>query len=202
MLPKATRYTFLVYSPLDIGGFSNRLQISDNRNNQVQATVRLQGIPTVDPIYQLSPGEFITKVVVPNKQHGTLSDTPDFSKNISFTITDSETGQQLPARARVVDEEGKSHWSPLDGHALAISREAGWKTTTWEHQPGPYFYLNGKAILGVEPKGKKVTISHGYEFYPQTVAVPNNGEVDLALEPVDQYASKGVVCRTYAHSYH
>ena len=88
----------------------------------------------------------------------------------------------MPARVTVKDEKGESYWSPLKGRALAINRDSGWETTIWDHQPGPYFYLRGETVLGVAPDVQDVTVRHGFEYYPQSITVPEDGKVNLEME--------------------
>ena len=65
---------------------------------------------------------------------------------------------------------------------MAIGRDFGWRTSIWEHQPGPYFYLKGDASLATDPGGKMVEVYHGFEYIPQSFTVPENGKVEVAMK--------------------
>jgi len=179
--PNSSRFTFLVCSPLREALALNHLQIIDGRNNQAQARIEVRGVPMIDPPYQLSPGATITKVILPKKGDPLATQSTNPEHNISFIISDEETGDPIPARVKVTDENGNAYWSPLNGQSLSINRSL--PTNIWEHyQPGPYFYLKGETTLGVEPGGKMVHVSHGFEYQPRSITVPENGIVEVALK--------------------
>ncbi len=182
LVSNSSRFTFVVCSPLKESLASNNLQIVDNRGNKTKAIIQVRGIPTTDPPYQLAPGETITKVTLPLKRDQIAAQPEDFADGMVFNITDQETGDPIPARVKVTDENNNAYWSPLKGQSLAIVRDAGWGTNIWEHQPGPYFYLKGETSLGVKPEGKTVDVKHGFEYIPQSITVPENGIVKVALK--------------------
>jgi len=135
--------------------------------------------------YQLAPGESMYKVILPLKRDQIAAQSEDPVNKIVFIISDEETGDPIPARVKVTDENGNAYWSPLNGQSLSIGRigrDFGWKTSIWEHQPGPYFYLKGETSLAVEPGGKKVHVSHGFEYIPQSFPVPENGKVEVTMK--------------------
>jgi hypothetical protein len=100
-----------------------------------------------------------------------------------FRVRDAETGKPLGARVEVTDKQGRFYWTPLRGPSYAVGRErVGGRTTLWEFQPGPYFYIDAAAELGVAPQGKTARFYHGPEYLPADVVVPASGVVDVRLK--------------------
>lgn len=182
--PNTSRYTFVVLAPLKEGLTKNRLHIRDDYGNLATTKVQLQGVPMKEAPFNLLPAESVTKVTVPSEEEIFPKEELSFSSSIQFSVKDKLTNQPLAARVEVSDEEGRAYWSPLKGPAYAVNRtfQGGWKTVLWDFQAGPYFYLNGTAELGVDPRGKTAKIYHGFEYLPAEVAVPDNGKVEIALE--------------------
>ncbi len=179
--PGGSRYSFMIISPLEEGPITNTLSIADTLGQTNQAVVNALGTAATDP-YTLEPGSTIYEVSLP----GTIWRTNDdymVDPGITFNIKDAMTGEPLPARVEVRDDAGSSFWSPLKGPAHPVDREEnGWTTPLWKFQPGPYFYVDGKATLGVEPNQKTVSIYHGFEYQPINMSIPENGVVDVSLE--------------------
>ncbi|UCD61097.1 MAG: CehA/McbA family metallohydrolase [Flavobacteriaceae bacterium] len=180
----ASRYTFVVLSPLSVGKVTSSLYIRDEVGKNANALLSVNGIPMTEKPFVLKPDSIPTHVVVPGYNSQPINKETDFSQSINFTVTDKESGKPLAARVEVSDNEGNHYWTPINGPSYAVSRnlEWGWHTALWEYQPGPYFYLQGKAELGVNPVGKKAKIYHGFEYIPAIVKVPEEGSVKVALE--------------------
>lgn len=179
--PGSMRYSFMIVAPLEEGIISNRLSLEDALGNIKQVVVAAVGTAAIER-YTLEPGSTIYEVSLP----GTLWRTTDHyidDPGIRFDIKDAVTGQPLPVRVEVQDDSGNSFWSPLKGPSYAVDRESnGWTTTLWKFQPGPYFYVDGKASLGVDPYQKTVNIYHGFEYKPINMLIPESGVVDVSLE--------------------
>ena len=182
--PGTTRYTFAVCKPLSEKPITSILQVSDGLGNTASASIRVKGTSTNEAPYALLPSGSAYRVVVPSGNETVAGQHVTFEKSIQFTITDKQTGNPIAARIEVKDNDGKSYWSPIKGPSYAVGREerGAWHTLLWDHQPGPYFYVDGKAELGVDPTGKTATIYHGFEYKPVTVDVPQSGEVRVAME--------------------
>lgn len=182
--PESTRYTFVVCKPLATKLVSSRLQVLDSLGRSASATIRMQGMPTVQDPYQLLSSGSAYRVMLPTGTQSAIPQFGSFDKSIRFSVTDKQTGRPLAARIEVKDGQGKSYWSPLKGSTYAVGRneDHGWSTLLWDRQPGPYFYVDGEAELGVDPAGKTVTIYHGFEYKPVTLTVPANGEVKVTME--------------------
>lgn len=182
--PKSTRYTFAVCKPLSEKLVTSRLQVSDSLGNTASADIQVKGMSTTEAPYTLVPSGSPYKVALPTDNETVAGQPVTFDKSIRFTITDKQTGNPIAARIEVKDNEGKSYWSPLKGPSYAVGREGqgAWHTLLWDHQPGPYFYVDGKAELGVDPVGKTATIYHGFEYKPVIVNVPRSGEVQVSME--------------------
>ncbi len=107
-----------------------------------------------------------------------MSQPSGLDNAIHFDIRDEETGDPLSVRIEVKDEEGNSYWEPLRGPSFAVNREStGWQTPLWTFQNGPFFYINGRATLGVDPQGKTARIYHGFEYVPAEVDIPSDGVI-------------------------
>lgn len=180
----ASRYTFMVLSPLSVGKVKSTLHISDEVGEKANVILSFNGIPMTEKPFVLTPDSIPTHVVVPGYNSQPIDKETDFSESINFNITDKLSGKPLSARVEVSDKEGNQYWTPIKGPSFAVNRysEWGWHSALWEYQPGPYFYLQGKAELGVRPIGKKAKIYHGFEYIPAMVEVPEQGNVKVALE--------------------
>lgn len=180
----ASRYTFVVFSPLSTGKVTSVLRINDDIGEKADAVLSFRGIPMTEKPFVLMSDSIPTHVVVPDYGSHPIDKESDFTESINFAITDKESGKPLAARIEVSDKEGNHYWTPIKGPSYAVNRysEWGWHTALWQYQPGPYFYLQGKAKLGVNPTGKKAKIYHGFEYIPAVVEVPEQGNVKIALE--------------------
>jgi len=180
----ASRYTFVVLSPLSEDKITSVLRISDEFGDKADALLTVNGIPIHEKPFVLTPDSIPTHVVVPGYSGHPIDKESDFTESINFSVTDKESGKPLAARVEVNDNEGNHYWTPINGPSYAVSRnmEWGWRTALWEYQPGPYFYLRSKAELGVNPVGKIARIYHGFEYIPAKVEVPEQGDVNIALE--------------------
>jgi hypothetical protein len=107
--------------------------------------------------------------------------TQKVDQPIRFYIRDHETGEPMPVRVEVRDDDGNAYWTPLRGPSYAVEREqVGFQTPLWPFQPGPFFYIGGDAELGVEAAGKTVHIYRGFEYKPVVIPVPEDGLVNTA----------------------
>lgn len=179
------RYTFVYVSPINEGPEAATITINQEDQSIGSFTIRGAGtlpatyewynhIPAESP-YDIHHAEYSNSdsASVPLVSHISGSDNV-----IRFDIRDEETGDPLPVRIEVKDNEGKSYWTPLQGPSFAVNREsAGWQTPLWTFQNGPFFYINGKATLGVDPQGKTARIYHGFEYVPAEVDIPEDGVV-------------------------
>jgi hypothetical protein len=181
---KTSRYTFVVLAPLRESQITNTLNISDEPGNKTNVILNVKGIPMYEKPFVLMPDSIPTHVVVPDYVNVPVDKAITFSESVKFSITDKETGKPLSARIEVSDKEGNLYWTPIKGPSYAVSRnmEWGWHTALWEYQPGPYFYMQGNAELGVSPQGKRAKVYHGYEYRPAEVEVPGHGKVNIGLE--------------------
>ncbi|WOK05275.1 CehA/McbA family metallohydrolase [Imperialibacter roseus] len=184
LAPESIGYTFAVCTPLTEKALTQIIQMSDSLGNKASATIRMQGIPMQNPPFSLLPANNAYKVVLPAPGRSPAKRHAPFKEGIKFTITDKLSGQPLATRIEVKDAANKSYWTPIKGPSYAVGRNEndGWRSIFWEYQPGPYFYIDGKAELGVPPAGKTATVYHGFEYNPVTVAVPENGVVEVAME--------------------
>lgn len=180
----ASRYTYVVLSPLSVGKVKSSLHISDEVGDKADVLLSVNGIPMTEKPFVLTPDSIPTHVVVPGYSNQAIDKETDFSESINFSITDKESGKPVAARVEVSDKAGNHYWTPIKGPSYAVSRnmEWGWRTALWEYQPGPYFYIQGKAELGVNPFGKIARIYHGFEYIPAKLEVPEQGNVKIALE--------------------
>ncbi|WP_019669317.1 CehA/McbA family metallohydrolase [Eudoraea adriatica] len=180
----ASRFTFVVLSPLSAGKVRSTLRINDDVGRKAEAILSFNAIPMTEKPFVLTPDSIPTHVVVRGYSGHPIDKEPDFAESINFSITDKVSGEPLAARVEVSDKQGNHYWTPINGPSFAVNRysEWGWHTALWEYQPGPYFYLRGKAELGVSPTGKKAKIYHGFEYIPAKVEVPEQGNVNIALE--------------------
>lgn len=161
VVPNSRRFCFAIAAPSDEGTHTNSITIRTGVDEQSLVNIAIEGL-------DLEPRE---RVKVPDR-------------HIAIQVNDAETGRIMAARAEVTDEEGKAYWEPLIGTNFAVetSRYGRWETPLWPLQPGPYFYTNGAAILGVEPKGKTLSVFHGFEYRPVRTTVPDSGSVNVRLQ--------------------
>ena len=181
---KTSRYTFVVLAPLSESQITKPLNISDEPGNKTSVMLSVKGIPMKEAPFVLTPDSISTHVVVPDYVNTPVKKVVGFSESVKFSITDKETGKPLSARVEVSDKAGNFYWTPIKGPSYSVSRnmEWGWRTALWEYQPGPYFYMEGNAELGVSPQGKRAKVYHGYEYRPAEVEVPGHGKLNIALE--------------------
>lgn len=179
------RYTFVYVAPMDEGIEVATITINQEENFMGSFTVRGSGnLPATYSWYNHIPAETqfdINHAEYSNRDNANVSTVSQMSGSgdaIQLDIRDEETGDPLPVRVEVKDEEGNSYWTPLQGPSYAVDRESvGWQTPLWTFQNGPFFYINGRATLGVEPEGKTAQIYHGFEYVPAEVQVPEDGVV-------------------------
>ena len=185
LAPNSTRYTFVVFAPLNETITTNVLRVRDSIGNAVTTTIALKGIPMRDARYTLLPSnENMTHVILPTTVESAPVKGSPFKEAIDFSVTDKESGKPLAVRVEVSDAKGNNYWAPIQGASYAIDRKRklGWSTTLWDNQPGPFFYLGGKGKLGVNPKGKTARIYHGFEYKPVVLQIPDDGKVNLSME--------------------
>ena len=181
----STRYTFVVFAPLNDTLATNTLSINDELGNATSIIIGLKGIPMRDARYTLLPSnDNLTHVILPSDVDGAPKKVSSFKEAIDFSITDRESGKPLAVRVEVNDAKGHKYWTPTKGASYAIDRDrkVGWRTTLWDNQPGPFFYLGGEGKLGVDPKGKTAKIYHGFEYKPAEFEIPDDGKVHIAME--------------------
>ena len=179
--PGETRFTYYVIAPLLEQPFSNEILVSIDRGPKASAIVRGQGATPQGPRYTLLPAQTIYQVKLPTSLP--KEESRELTESISFDIRDAVTNEGLAARVEVSDNSGQMYWSPLLGSSYAVNREDyGWNSTLWKFQPGPYFYVDHQATLGVTPAGKSARIYHGFEYKPLEIKVPESGQVKARLE--------------------
>jgi len=92
--------------------------------------------------------------------------------NLVGSITDSVTGEQIPAKVQVVNAAG--HFVHPDGAILKVGTGA------------PFFYSDGKFEVNVSRGWTQVTVERGTEYIPAKVAIdaPSRGAVavDVVLK--------------------
>lgn len=176
------RYTFIVLQPYREGVSENQIAVKTQAGSRAAAPIRLTGVPMRSVPRRVFPGKAIDLAPLSAYDHLGNDQLPDFDRAVNFQVTDAQTGKALPARVEVKDADNHLYWTPLKGPSYAINRTKGWHTSLWDFQPGPYFYVDGEASLGVDPKGKTANIYHGFEYKPARVAVPDNGAVQVQLE--------------------
>ncbi len=179
------RYTFVVLAPLQEGQLTKTLQISNGQGATASAVIELKGIQMHDARYTLRrANDNMTRVTLPTEVAPAPKGGSTFNEAIDFSITDKESGKPLAVRVEVGDAQGHRYWAPIKGASYAVDRDrkVGWQTTLWDNQPGPFFYLDGKGKLGVDPKGKTAKIYHGFEYRPVELEIPDNGKVHIAME--------------------
>lgn len=180
------RFTYAVIAPLDEQMKKNIIRVSDSSGHEGRAVIHALGIAPGEAPFELQPGPTVYKVGLPaeNETRKPTAENKKFlNKAIRFRINDKETGNLLPVRVHVTDESGDTYWSPITGSSYAVKRDSiGWFTPLWQFQPGPFFYINGVADLGVDPVGKTAHIYHGFEYRPVKLKIPEDGIVDIAME--------------------
>ncbi|NBC66675.1 MAG: hypothetical protein GVY07_13595 [Bacteroidetes bacterium] len=179
------RYTFVYVAPMNEGTEAATITINQEEDFMGSFTVRGTGtLPATYEWYNHIPAE--TQFDINHADYSKsdtasvslMSQLSEYDEAIHFDIRDDETGEPMPVRVEVKDEEGNSYWSPLQGPSYAVDRESvGWQSPLWTFQNGPFFYINGKAALGVESEGKTARIYHGFEYIPAEVVVPEDGTV-------------------------
>ncbi|MDG1571865.1 CehA/McbA family metallohydrolase [Robiginitalea sp. M366] len=180
--PDAFRYTFVVLHPLREGLSEAHLLAQTESGMEARAHLGLQALPMTAAPVRVFPGKTIEPVSLSAYDHLENDLLPEFEQAIQFHIRDAHSGKNLAARVEVRDSLGRRYWNPLKGPAYAVNRTKGWQTTLWGFQPGPYFYVQDQARLGVAPKGKTATIYHGFEYKPLKIDIPENGIVNARLE--------------------
>ena len=158
-------YTFAYIAPTISGDISGKIYVLEDNTPKTQFTIRA---------YCTAQAE--------EKQ-----DDKSFKQSIKFHVRDAETSKPIPVRVEVRDAEdnSKAYWTPLKGATYTINKgkeNVGFYTKLWDFQPGPFFYIDGKAELGVSPKNKIVRMYHGYEYNPVIMNVPEDGVVDVSME--------------------
>jgi hypothetical protein len=179
--PSSYRYTFAYLAFSERGPASTTLALKTEVGRD-QIEIRASGIPlSVEKTAKILPLSS-TRVALPDTN--TKTEPVRFpSSFVQFRVHDAETGKPLPVRVEVKDKQGGFYWTPLRGPSYAVGREkVGGRTPLWEFQPGPYFYVDAFAELGVEPEGKVARLYHGFEYRWTEVPVPANGVVDVRLE--------------------
>ncbi|NND05659.1 MAG: CehA/McbA family metallohydrolase [Saprospiraceae bacterium] len=179
----ASRFTFAVCSPLQIKSYEDLIMISDSLGNKAAVAFEARSIPMQEAGFKLKPGSTPTNVILPSKSTLDRHHT-DFSNSIQFSIRDKASGKPLATRIEVKDTNNNAYWSPIQGASYTVNRnsESGWKTPLWDFQPGPFFYIDGDAQLGVIPSGKSAKIYCGFEYIPVEKEVPENGIVEVMME--------------------
>ena len=182
--PSDFRYTFAYLAFLTPGPAAARLTLKADPGVQ-RIDINASGIPMrAEVIPSLMPGTSSYGVALAEAGRVDKRDPAPFpSPFIQFRVRDAKTGTPLPARVEVIDQQKQFHWTPVRGPSYSVGRQkVGWRTPLWEFQPGPYFYIDGYADLGVDPAGKVARFYHGFEYRPAEVRVPADGIVDARLE--------------------
>ncbi|NND33765.1 MAG: CehA/McbA family metallohydrolase [Saprospiraceae bacterium] len=181
--PGASRFTFAVCAPQQLKVYEHPITIRDNLGNKSSVRFQVKSVPIQEPGFALIPGDTPTKVILPAKEIQHISDTT-FRSGINFSVRDKISEKLLTSRIEVKDAADNAYWFPVKGASYAVSRNSnsGWRTPLWDFQPGPFFYIDGQAVLGVSPKNKFAKIYCGFEYIPVEIAVPENGIIDVDLE--------------------
>lgn len=186
-------YTFIYAAPLQEGPSKTSITVNRDERNSNTFTVHADGtLPAAYDWYNHIPAvsmfdiDHSTEAVTPEQKSSTV-DNP-----VRFRIRDPESGEPMPVRVEVRDDNGNAYWSPLRGPSYEVERDrVGFETPLWTFQSGPFFYIGGDAELGVEPSGKSVRIYRGFEYEPVVMAVPEDGLVDTAPRRWIDMASRG-----------
>jgi hypothetical protein len=179
--PTSHRYTFAYLAFSQRGPASTTLALSAEAGRG-RVELRASGVPLPpDRILKILP---ISSTRVQVSDGSGRAEPAGFPASfIQFRVYDDETRKPLAARVEVKDKQAGFHWTPLRGPSYAVGREkVGGRTPLWEFQPGPYFYVDGFAELGVDPAGKVARLYHGFEYLPLEVPVPGSGVVDVRLK--------------------
>ena len=111
---------------------------------------------------------------------GRLAHSPG-NANLVGSITDSATGEQVPAKVQVVDAAG--HFVHPDGAILKVGTG------------DPFFYSNGKFEVSVSRGWTQVIVERGTEYVPArvTLEAPSRGAVavDVVLERWTDLGDRG-----------
>lgn len=176
------RYTFIYVAPREAGESEASIDIKQNKRNVASFTVRGEGtLPATYSWYNHIPADSPTDIHHLSYDETTHEEPQISGESITFDIRHPETGESMPVRVEVKDKDGNSYWTPLRGPSFSVDRDrTGWQTPLWTFQSGPFFYIEGEAALGVNPKGKTARIYHGFEFEPAVVEVPEDGIVESA----------------------
>ncbi|UCF36407.1 MAG: CehA/McbA family metallohydrolase, partial [Acidobacteriota bacterium] len=168
--PGIRRYVFAYLAPSSEGPMNNPIRFS--RANRQQATLLIEAVGR-----QQEP---VDAVKVPEQR-------------IELSARDAVSGDLLPVRVEVTDSTGKSYWEPLFGTSFPVTTDSygHWETPLWPFQPGPFFYIDGSGILGVEPKDKVVRYFHGFEHLPAEVKVGEDGRAEATLKRWINMAERG-----------
>jgi hypothetical protein len=177
-----SRYTFAVLHPYREGTSESAIIVRREKGRQAEARIHIKSVAMKSVPMRVYPGKDLGLMPLSAYDHIGNDQLPEFDRSIRFQVVDSKTGKALSARVEVKDQYNNLYWTPLKGPSYAVNRSKGWKTTLWDFQPGPYFYISSEATLGVEPKGMTATIYHGFEYKPMTIAVPEDGAVHVQLE--------------------
>ena len=185
------QFTFAVLSPKKEGEFSHDLLIEAKNHSTKQIEFKVVAIDCKNTqLVTLGSDECERQQKLKEKKqnayvHKKLENPHIHSDHsIKFNIVDKQSKKPLSVRIEVKDEADNKYWSPIKGasYAYESSLTWGWHTTLWDYQAGPYFYIDGTAELGVNPKGKKAIINKGFEYRQVEMQLPDNGQVNLALE--------------------
>jgi hypothetical protein len=163
---------------------SNSIDINVDNKNKASANLRVRGIPMQDQPYALVPGKNMYRVSLPDRSKPIIVSSEKFDKEIKFNITEAQNGEPLAARVHVWDNKGNAYWTPIKGPSYSVRTTEGYwhKTLLWKNQPGPYFYVEGKVSLGIDPSNKTAKIFHGFEYKPKTVQIQEDGIVNVSLD--------------------
>ncbi len=171
------RYTFVYVAPLEAALSEVSISIQKKDVEFASFTVQGEGTqPATYSWYNHIPADSPTDIHHHDYDATLENQSAEVGGGIKFDIRHPDTGEPLPVRIEVRDEDGNSYWTPLRGPSYAVNRDrTGFQTPLWTFQTGPFFYIGGEASLGVEPEGKTATIYHGFEFKPLTIDVPGDG---------------------------
>lgn len=184
------RHTFAVLAPTRTGRIAGTVRLEGSGETAAEVSIAARGVPSdVWAPFYASPDQASD---APRRGGEGGSPGDRFDPSIRLTVRDADTGGLIPARIQVIGEDGRRHWSPLRGPTYAVEREeSGWRSPLWRFQPGPFFYADGRAELGVEPAGKRIRVHRGFEYRPAERTVPPDGVVTVDLERWIDMADRG-----------
>ena len=176
--PGHVRHTFAHVAPVEEGPLFGPVVLRASPGGQTRLRVRAAGMPAP------------------------ATSPPPPGRSIHLSVRDAETGESLAARVEVRGADGEGYWEPLAGASYAVPRtEYGWETPFWPLDLGPYFYTDGKTVLGVDPTGKTVRAHHGFEYRVAEERVPEDGRVDVELRRwIDMPARGWYSGQTHIHT--